>query len=133
MSLNFLHERLATAMVLFAAIAGLYGLVEYFRKRPVSPNYWGIIVVGNLLAVGQGIIGLILALGGGEPARGIIHILYGVVALSWIPLINFVGGWVNKDKQPRRETLIVALISLFEAGIALRAITTATVSGPGLL
>ena len=133
MSLTFLHERLAIAMVLFAAIAGLYGLAEYFRRRPVTPNYWGIIVVGNLLALGQGIIGVILALSGGQPARGFVHILYGVVALSWIPLINFIGGWINKDKQPRRETLIVALISLFEAGIALRAMTTATTAGAGIL
>ncbi len=129
MDLGFLHGRLATAMVLFAALAGVYGLVEYFRKQSVSPNYWGIIVVGNLLAVGQGILGVILALGGGQPARGIIHILYGVVALSWIPIINVVGSFANKDKNARRETLIVALVSLFEAGIALRAISTATLAG----
>jgi hypothetical protein len=119
-------------MVLFAALAGVYGLVEYFRKQSVSPNYWGIIVVGNLLAVGQGILGVILALGGGQPARGIIHILYGVVALSWIPMINFVSGIANKNKEARRETLVVALVSLFQAGIALRAITTATLAGPSI-
>jgi hypothetical protein len=119
-------------MVLFAALAGVYGLVEYFRKQSVSPNYWGIIVVGNLLAVGQGILGIILAIGGGQPARGIIHILYGVVALSWIPMINFVSSIGNKEKEARRETLIVALVSLFQAGIALRAITTATLAGPGI-
>jgi hypothetical protein len=130
--LSFLHGRLATAMVLFATLAGVYGLVEYFRKRGVSPNYWGIIVVGNLLAVGQGILGVILALGGGEPARGLIHFLYGVVALSWIPIINVVGNFANKDKDARRETLIVALVSLFEAGIALRAISTATLAGGSL-
>ncbi len=135
MDLSFLHEfhgRIASAMVLFAAIAGIYGLVEYFRKRPVSPSYWGVIVVGNLLAVGQGLIGLILALGGAQPARSFIHILYGIVALMWIPIINFVNGQANKDKSELRETLIVALISLFEAGIALRAITTATVAGSGI-
>lgn len=129
MSLSFLHGRLATAMILFAVVAGIWGLVEYFRKHEVTPNYWGIIVVGNLLAVGQGILGLVLALQGGSPARGIIHILYGIVALSWIPLINFVNGLVNRDKVAVRETLVVALVSLFEAGIALRAITTATVAG----
>jgi hypothetical protein len=116
-------------MVMFAALAGVYGLFEYFRKQSVSPNYWGIVVVGNLLAVGQGILGVVLALGGGQPARGIIHILYGVVALSWIPMINFVSGVVNKEKVARRETLLVALVSLFQAGIAWRAITTATVPG----
>jgi hypothetical protein len=130
--LSFWHSRLATALVLFAALAGVYGLVEYFRRQSVSPNYWGIIVVGNLLAVGQGLLGVVLALGGGQPARGIIHIIYGVVALSWIPMINFVSSVVNKEKQARRETLLVALISLFQAGIAWRAITTATVAGAGI-
>jgi tetraacyldisaccharide-1-P 4'-kinase len=130
--LSFWHGRLATALVLFAALAGVYGLVEYFRRQSVSPNYWGIIVVGNLLAVGQGLLGVVLALGGGQPARGIIHIIYGVVALSWIPMINFVSSVVNKEKQARRETLLVALISLFQAGIAWRAITTATVAGAGI-
>lgn len=132
MDLSFLHGRLATAMVLFAALAGVYGLVEYFRKQSVSSNYWGIIVVGNLLAVGQGLLGVVLAIGGGQPARGIIHILYGVVALSWIPMINFVSSLANKEKLPRRETLLVALVSLFQAGIAWRAITTATQAGSGI-
>ncbi|MBI5566344.1 MAG: hypothetical protein HY870_15705 [Chloroflexi bacterium] len=132
MDLSFLHGRLATAMVLFAALAGVYGLIEYFRKQSVSSNYWGIIVVGNLLAVGQGILGVVLALGGGQPARGIIHIIYGVVALSWIPMINFVSSVVNKEKQAQRETLLVALVSLFQAGIAWRAITTATLAGAGI-
>lgn len=129
MNLSVLHGILANAMVMFAALAGVYGLVEYFRKQSVSSNYWGIIVVGNLLAVGQGLLGVILAIGGGQPARGIIHILYGVVALSWIPMINFVSSVVNKEKVAQRETLLVALVSLFQAGIAWRAITTATVPG----
>jgi uncharacterized membrane protein len=127
-----LHGRIATALVLFTAVAGVWGLVEYFRKHEVSPSYWGIIVVGNLTAVAQGILGLILAIGGGQPARAWIHILYGVVELMWIPLINFFSGMVNKDKSGVRETLVVALVSLFESGIALRAITTATTTGPGL-
>ena len=128
---GFLHGRIATAMVLFAAAAGVWGLVEYFRKHEVSPSYWGIIVVGNLTAVAQGILGLILAIGGGQPARAWIHILYGIVALMWIPLINFFNGMGHKEQAGTRETLIVALVSLFEAGIALRAITTATTTGPG--
>jgi hypothetical protein len=122
MDIAFLHGRIATAMVLFTLVAGVYGLVEYFRKHSVSPSYWGIIVVGNLMAVGQGLIGLWLALGGGQPAREWVHILYGVVAVMWIPLIQF----FNRNREGRSETLVVALVSLFECGIALRAIATAT-------
>lgn len=123
MDLAFLHARVATAMVLFAAIAGIWGLVDYFRNRPVSPNYWGIIVVGNLAAVAQAVIGFILyAQGRGEAlSRSAVHILYGIVLVLWIPLINF----FNRNREGRAETLMCGLVSLFEAGIALRAITTA--------
>lgn len=123
-SLQFLHGLLSRALLLFTVIAGVYGLVEYFRKQVVTPSYWGVIVVGNLAAVGQGIIGLILALSGKQPEQW-VHILYGVVALMWIPIINLINQLANNNEHNRRETLIVALISLFEAGIALRAITTA--------
>jgi hypothetical protein len=123
-SLQFLHGLLSRALLLFTVVAGVYGLVEYFRKQVINPSYWGVIVVGNLAAVGQGIIGLILALSGKQPEQW-VHILYGVVALLWIPIINLVNQLANNNEHNRRETLIVALISLFEAGIALRAITTA--------
>jgi hypothetical protein len=122
--LQFLHGLLSRALLLFTVIAGVYGLVEYFRKQVVSPSYWGIIVVGNLAAVGQGIIGVILALLGQQPEQW-VHILYGVVALMWIPIISLINNLANNGEHNRRETLIVALVSLFEAGIALRAITTA--------
>jgi len=107
-------------MVLFAAIAGVWGLVEYFRRRSVTPNYWGIIVVGNLAALAQAAIGVTLALQGQSPERGWVHILYGVVLALWIPLI----GFFNRNREGRAELLTCALISLFEAGIAIRAITT---------
>jgi hypothetical protein len=122
--LQFLHGLLSRALLLFTVIAGVYGLVEYFRKQVVSPSYWGIIVVGNLAAVGQGIVGVILALSGQQPEQW-VHILYGVVALMWIPIISLINNLANNGEHNRRETLIVALVSLFEAGIALRAITTA--------
>ena len=123
-SLQFLHGLLSRAILMFAVIAGVYGLVEYFRKHVVTPSYWGVIVVGNLAAVAQGILGLILALSGKQPAQW-VHILYGVVALMWIPIINLINQLANDGEHNRRETLIVALVSLFEAGIVLRAITTA--------
>ncbi len=120
MSIAFVHGRIATAMVLFTLAAGLYGLVEYIRHKPVSPSYWGVIIVGNLLALGQGGLGVWMALGGAQPDRGWIHILYGVIAVLWIPLIQL----VNRNRSGQRETLGCALISLFEFGIALRAMAT---------
>jgi heme A synthase len=123
-SIQFLHGLLSRALLLFTVIAGVYGLVEYYRKQIVSPSYWGVIVVGNLAAVAQGALGLIMALSGKQPEQW-VHILYGVVALMWIPIISLINNLANNNEHNRRETLIVALISLFEAGIVLRAITTA--------
>jgi hypothetical protein len=111
-------------MVLFAAIAGVWGIADYYRGRPVSPNYWGVIVVGNLTAVAQGVVGALLYVQGRSLAlpRPWVHILYGIVLVLWIPLIQF----FTRNRQGRAETLVCGLVSLFEAGIALRAITTAT-------
>src|SRR5512143_3012063 len=107
-----LHGLLSRAIVMFTAAAGIYGLYLYFRKRPILPNYWGIIVVGNLATLGQGAIGLLLALSGAQ-TREWVHILYGITAVMWIPIITFVNSQFNKGEHNVRETLIVALISLF--------------------
>ena len=123
MNLIFLHGMLSRAIVLFATIAGAYGLFEYFRKRPISPSYWGVIVVGNLATLAQGAIGLLLALSGGQTAEW-VHILYGITAVLWIPIISFLNQQFNKGEHNVRETLIVALVSLFEMGVGLRAIGT---------
>lgn len=125
MDISFLHARIAGAMVPFALIAGVWGLVEYFRQHEINPNYWGAIVVGNLLAVGQGLMGVWLALGPGQkPVRDWVHILYGIMAVLWIPIFNFANGYFNKKQDKVKETLIIAIISLFEFGVALRAIST---------
>ena len=118
--LTFVHGRVAAALVIFAAIAGVWGVVDYFRRREIGPNYWGVIVVGNLAALAQGGIGIALALQGRPLERSWVHILYGIVLVLWIPLIQF----FNRNRGGREETLMCGLVSLFEAGIALRAMTT---------
>ena len=120
MSIGFFHGRIAMALVLFTLVTGVYGLVEYSRKKPVSPNYWGVIVVGNLLALAQGALGAWMALNGARPERS-VHILYGIVAILWIPIIQF----INRSRNGHDETLVCALVSLFEFAIALRAFATA--------
>ena len=118
-----LHGVLSRAIVMFAAVAGVYGLYLYFRKQTVSPSYWGIIVVGNLTTLGQGMLGLLMAFSGAQTSEW-THILYGITAVLWIPLIGFLGQQFNKGEHNVRETLIVALVSLFEMGVGIRAIGT---------
>jgi hypothetical protein len=118
-----LHGVLSRAIVMFAAVAGFYGLYLYFRKQTVTPSYWGVIVVGNLLTLAQGAIGLLMAFSGAQ-TREWVHILYGVTAVMWIPIISFINQQFNKGERNARETLIVALVSLFQVGVAIRAIMT---------
>ena len=125
MSLAFVHGRIAMAMALFTLLPGVYGLVEYFRHQPVSPSYWGIVVVGNLLALVQGALGAWMGLNGAVPGRAWIHVLYGIVAALWIPLIRLgYNQFLKPGHAKQHETLICAIVSLFEFGIALRAMTT---------
>jgi len=119
------HGFIARAMILFTLAAGVYGLAEFLRKKPVSPDYWGVIVVGNLLALGQGALGAFMALNGASPARGWVHIIYGVVAVLWIPIIQFgYNQFLKEGHAKHQETLVCAIVSVLEFLIALRAFTT---------
>ena len=97
-----LHGVLSRAIVMFAAVAGFYGLYLYFRKQTVTPSYWGIIVVGNLLTLAQGALGLLMAFSGAQ-TREWVHILYGVTAVMWIPIISFINQQFNKGERNVRE------------------------------
>lgn len=119
--MTLLHERLATSMLLFLSVAGLWGLASYLLRRGVSPSFWGILAIGELLILAQVIVGVALWLDGARPARG-IHLLYGVVAAIALP-----GYYAySKGKDDHRTALNFGLICLFLVGITLRAMGTAT-------
>lgn len=119
--MTLIHERLATSMLLFLAVAGLWGLGSYLLRRGMSPSYWGILAVGELLILAQAIAGVALWMDGARPART-IHLLYGVVAAIVLP-----GYYAySRGQDDRRTALNYGLICLFLIGISLRAIGTAT-------
>ncbi len=110
MTLSFVHSRLAEAAVLFALVAGLWGLVLYFRRQEMRANYWGILAVGEILFAAQGIVGILLWLNGLRPTRG-IHWLYGVFAVLALP-----GYYLlSQGQDNRRAVLIYSLLCLFLA------------------
>ena len=123
MSLVQIHAGLANSSVLFSLIISAYGFWQYFRKQGISGNFWGVLAVGELLYVAQGLAGVILFLT--VPARPEtwrwVHILYGIVAVITLP-----GTFAyTKGKDERREALVYGVVGLFLTGIVLRAITTA--------
>jgi len=120
LSLPEFHARLATSVVVFAALAGLWALTAYLRRRGVAGSLWGILAVGELLLLAQGVVGLILLLEGEKPARA-VHILYGVVAAIGLPAYFA----YSKGRDDRSAALHYALLCFFLVGIGLRAIGTA--------
>ncbi len=119
MTLTMIHERVATTMVLFSLIAAVWGLYLFIRGRSIDGNFWGILVVGELLILAQAVIGFILWFQGAQPGRG-IHILYGIVAAMTLPA----AYGFSRGRDDRQMALIYSLILLFLVGISWRAIVT---------
>ncbi len=120
MTLTIVHARLATTMLLFLSIAGVWGLANYFLRRGITGSYWGILAVGEILILAQLVVGVILWIDKGPPPW--IHVLYGIVATITIP-----GYYAyTKGQDDRRASLTYGLICLFLVGISIRAMGTAT-------
>ncbi len=117
----FIHGRLALTDVLFAFALGAWATFDFVRGRGISPSYWGALVIGEILMLLQGLLGVLLVIGGQLPAD-LLHFLYGVlVTLSWP------GAYIYTNaRNGRSEAGIYALVSFFVFGLALRAITTGT-------
>jgi len=121
MTLTEVHARLATSMLIFLSVAGVWGLAVFFLRRTITGGYWGILAVGEILILAQFIVGIILWIQGARPERT-IHLLYGIVAAISIP-----GYFAyTKGQDDRRASLTYGLICLFLVGISIRAMGTAT-------
>ncbi len=118
-ALLFLHAGFARALVLYLAALGVWGLLAWRRGQGVSPNYRGALVIGWVTGLFQGALGALLALSTGGP-REPLHLLYGVAIAVALPA----GIVYARDRSPARQSLVLALVALFTAGLAIRGITT---------
>ena len=115
----FIHSRLALTAIFYALAMGIWAAWSYLRGQSISSNYWGALVIGEMVMLAQGVIGIVMVLSGKMPAD-IIHFLYGVlVALSWPGVYVYTNA-----RAGRREAAIYALVSFFIFGLAVRAIMT---------
>lgn len=121
-ALQGVHRLLGTAFLYYTAIITLWLLVHLFRRRDVDGGFWGAIAIGEALIVLQMIVGVIMALQGLRPARG-LHFVYGGVALLTWPAVFA----LTRNAPGRREALYWALASAFLFGVTLRAMATAAV------
>ncbi len=123
--LTFIHGRLALSAVMFALALGIWAAWDYFRGRGISSSYWGALIVGEILMLGQGSVGVLAALGGARPAD-LLHFLYGaLVALGWPAVYVYTNA-----RATRREAALYALASFFIFGLAIRGIMTGGALAP---
>ena len=122
MSIEFIHARLSTTVLIFTVICVLWGLFNYIRKQPVTSSYWGGLVILQLLSMAQVVIGIVVfaSVGSGELARPIVHALYGATLVLSLPAAYVYSG----GKDTRNENLIYALVCLWLVFIAERSIST---------
>jgi heme A synthase len=121
MSLSQIHGALANACLIFSLIIAAYATWRYLRKQGIDANFWGVLAAGELLFLAQGVVGVLLLIGGLQAARTVVHALYGIVLVISLP-----GTYaLTRGRDTRREAGIYAVIGLFLAGITLRAMYTA--------
>lgn len=118
-AVELFHDRLATTVMLFFLVAGLWGLAEYARGGTLSGSIAGALIVGQVIVVVQGALGMVLFVYGDRP-DDLVHLLYGFTAALSLP---FVWSYV-RNRAPRQGLLLYSLVSLFIFGLAIRGMTT---------
>jgi hypothetical protein len=115
-----LHDRLAITALLFCLFMALWGFWRFFRQQGLASSYWGAALIAEFLMLFQGGLGLYLWITGMRPARGGIHILYGLALALAIPLVYS----YTRGRQERPEMLLYAVAFLIMCGLVLRAMVT---------
>lgn len=132
MTLPLVHTQLAVTATWFTLLVGVWALLHWIFNRPLSPSWFGALIIAELLLIVQAILGMWLYMGmglGGALPRPFIHILYGVVAVITIPAA---WGYFGNLPEERVKSLAMAFALIFLWGIVLRAGSTAQYVPPGL-
>lgn len=99
----FLHGYGARVLLAYAVVLAVWGTFQYFRKAQVSPGFRSSYVIMAALTPLQGLFGL-LALALGHRPSELLHIVYGVFAVLFLP-----GAYLYaRGGSRRREAVILA-------------------------
>ena len=101
--LAFLHQRFAFALILFAAVLGIWGTVSFLRTRQVSPGFRSSYVLMIALTGIQGAIGLVLITM--THPRELLHVVYGAFAILFLPGVYF---WAGRGTKAREAAFLAA-------------------------
>jgi hypothetical protein len=114
-----LHNTLATTVILFMLVCGLWGLFGALTGG-LSASLAGALMIGEGLIVVQGLLGAFAYLTGPRPARA-LHYLYGLAAVVTLPGIYTYA----RGRPARQQALLMGLGALFIMGLAIRGVDTA--------
>lgn len=108
-----LHQRLAIALILFAVILGLWGSLQMLRRRAVSPGFRSSYLLMVALTAVQGALGVAAYPLGGAPREGLLHVVYGVFAILFLP-----GVYAYSARGSRLREAALLAASCWIAAIA---------------
>jgi hypothetical protein len=108
----FLHTRFAYALILFAAILGIWGIVAYATRRRISPGFRSAFVLMIALTAAQGLAGVIVFATGQRPGE-LLHVVYGIFAIVFLPGVYFYAA----RRTPQLEGMLM-VISCWVVAIA---------------
>ena len=117
-----IHASIATTVMLFNTVLGVWGLLKFLRKQDnIDGSFWGAIALSPVLGLAQAIIGVIMiGMGFGSVVR-LVHYLYGTLCVIAVPAtFAFTRG-----RDDRGALLIYSMILILTAIIGLRAYMTA--------
>jgi len=117
MGLIQIHANLATAVILFNAILGVWGMIKFLRGDSLDGNYLGAIALSPLLGLVQMAVGLVLiSMGLGVNVR-FVHYLYGALVIISVPAVFA----FTRGRDDRGAVLLYAAVLLLTSAFGLRA------------
>ncbi len=117
-----IHASIATTVMLFNTVLGVWGLLKFLRKQDnIDGSFWGAIALSPVLGLAQAIIGVIMIGRGFGSVVRLVHYLYGTLCVIAVPAtFAFTRG-----RDDRGALLIYSMILILTAIFGLRAYMTA--------
>jgi hypothetical protein len=118
------HERLGITALYYFLLISIWGYYRFFTRKGINSAYWGMLAIAEGLLLVEAFVGAYMWLSGyPQPARGVLHVIYGAVIPIMIPGAYF----YTKGRSERAEVLVYSTAAIITCGLILRAIYTAQV------
>jgi heme A synthase len=100
-----IHQRFAIALLLLAVVLGAWGGYQFIRRRAISGGFRSSYLLMIALTAVQGLFGVLTLALGGHP-REILHVVYGIFAIAFLPAIYLWSG--TGGNRPREAAIMAA-------------------------